>query len=175
MLGLRITFKQQGDPTDDTVWSEAEKGGVPIMTVVAPEQMPLIGMAAARHPTVRITVDHLGIPMGTKDDAAVAHFDQLLPLAKYPNIAVKAASLPSYTSDSYPYRRVHPWLRQVYDAFGPQRIFWGSDITKLPCSYRQAITMFTEEIPWLTEEDKEWIMGRGLCEWLGWKLLQQGV
>jgi hypothetical protein len=30
--------------------------------------------------------------------------------------------------------------------------------------------MFTEEIPWLTAADKETIMGRGLCEWLGWKL-----
>jgi L-fuconolactonase len=30
--------------------------------------------------------------------------------------------------------------------------------------------MFTEEIPWFTAGDKEWIMGRGLCEWLGWPL-----
>ena len=30
--------------------------------------------------------------------------------------------------------------------------------------------MFTEEIPWLTPADQEWIMGRGLCEWLGWEL-----
>ena len=30
--------------------------------------------------------------------------------------------------------------------------------------------MFTEEIPWFTDEDKEWIMGRGLCEWLRWQL-----
>jgi L-fuconolactonase len=29
--------------------------------------------------------------------------------------------------------------------------------------------MFTQEIAWLTEEDQEWIMGRGVCEWLGWK------
>jgi hypothetical protein len=28
--------------------------------------------------------------------------------------------------------------------------------------------MFTEEIPWLSAEDKEWIMGRGICEWLDW-------
>lgn len=35
---------------------------------------------------------------------------------------------------------------------------------------RRAITMFTEEIPWLTADDKTWIMGRGLCEWLRWKL-----
>jgi hypothetical protein len=30
--------------------------------------------------------------------------------------------------------------------------------------------MFTEEIPWLTPKDKELIMGRALCRWLGWKL-----
>ncbi len=33
--------------------------------------------------------------------------------------------------------------------------------------------MFTEEIPWLTDDDKEWIMGRGLCEWVGWALPDQ--
>jgi L-fuconolactonase len=30
--------------------------------------------------------------------------------------------------------------------------------------------MFTEALEWLAPEDKEWIMGRGLCEWLGWPL-----
>jgi hypothetical protein len=30
-----------------------------------------------------------------------------------------------------------------------------------------------KEIAWFTPEDKEWIMGRGLCEWLGWE--QRGV
>jgi hypothetical protein len=28
----------------------------------------------------------------------------------------------------------------------------------------------SEEIPWLTADDKEWILGRGVCEWLGWEL-----
>jgi L-fuconolactonase len=41
---------------------------------------------------------------------------------------------------------------------------------RLPCSYRQAITMFTEELPWLSASDKELIMGRGVCEWLGWPM-----
>jgi hypothetical protein len=35
---------------------------------------------------------------------------------------------------------------------------------------REGVTMFTEEIPWLSAGDKEWIMGRGVCEWLGWKI-----
>jgi hypothetical protein len=66
-------------------------------------------------------------------------------------------------------RRLHPYIRRVYDAFGPKRMFWGTDLSRLPCTHRQGVTLFTEEIPWLTTDDKAWIMGRGVCEWLGWK------
>ena len=31
---------------------------------------------------------------------------------------------------------LHPQLRKVYDAFGPKRMFWGSDISRLPSTYR---------------------------------------
>jgi hypothetical protein len=61
-------------------------------------------------------------------------------------------------------------LRRVFDAFGPRRTFWGTDLTRLPCTYRQAITLFTEELPWLSAGDQEWVMGRGICDWLGWPL-----
>jgi hypothetical protein len=30
--------------------------------------------------------------------------------------------------------------------------------------------MFTEELPWLKGPDLEWVMGRGLCEWIGWRM-----
>ena len=30
--------------------------------------------------------------------------------------------------------------------------------------------MFTEELPWLAGDDLAWVMGRGICEWLGWPL-----
>ena len=36
--------------------------------------------------------------------------------------------------------------------------------------WRQCVTLFTEELPWLTARDKELIMGRALCAWLDWKL-----
>jgi len=41
-------------------------------------------------------------------------------------------------------------------------------MTGIPCTYRQAVTLFTEELPWLTGADLEWVMGRALCDWLGW-------
>ena len=66
------------------------------------------------------------------------------------------------------FRRCTPFLRQIYDAFGPHRMFWGTDITKMPCSWRQCVTMFTEELPWLQGRDLELVMGEALCAWWGW-------
>jgi len=36
------------------------------------------------------------------------------------------------------------------------------------CSYRQTVTHFTEELDFLSANDLDWIMGRGLAECLGW-------
>ncbi len=176
MLGLRFTFSRPGmrEPLTDGrlewLWNEAEAAALPIMVMVPRAMVELIDRVAERHPGLKLVMDHLSMISGTKDDEAFADLDKLLAIAKRANVSVKATALPCYTDDSYPYRRIHGHLRRVYDAFGPKRVFWGTDLTRLPCSYRQAITMFTEEIHWLTTEDKEWIMGRGVCEWLGWKL-----
>jgi len=93
----------------------------------------------------------------------------MLALAKYPNVAVKLSGAPSYSSEPYPYRNIHKYIRQIVDAFGSHRCFWGTDITRMPCSYRQCVTMFTEELPWLQGRDKELVMGDAICDWLGWE------
>src|SRR5437016_8774125 len=35
---------------------------------------------------------------------------------------------PSYSSQPYPYKNIHGYLRQIFEAFGPERLFWGTDI-----------------------------------------------
>ena len=53
---------------------------------------------------------------------------------------------------------------------GRQWVFRGTDLPRLPCACRQALTLFTEELDFLSDEDREWAMGRGIAEWLGWPL-----
>jgi len=154
----------------DWVWGEAQEAGVPIYVLVPHALVHLIDDVARRHPQLKLVMDHLSLTAGRKDAVAFAEFDKLLAIAKRPNVAAKASALPRYSDDVYPYRSLHRYIRQAYDAFGPKRLFWGSDISRSPISYRQHVTMWMEEIPWLTTEDKEWIMGRGVCEWLGWPL-----
>ena len=44
-----------------------------------------------------------------------------------------------------------------------------TDITRMPCTYRQCVTMFTEEMPWLKGRDLERVMGSAFVDWLGWR------
>jgi predicted TIM-barrel fold metal-dependent hydrolase len=173
MLGIRVTTAGAGarelftEPAGDWLWEAAERNGLPAM-VSAPGLLPAVDRIAERHPGLRLVIDHLALTRDAKDEAAFADLPQLLALAERPNVAAKASALPCYSSEAYPYPKLHPYLRPVFDAFGPQRMFWGTDLTGIPCTYRQAITLFTEELPWLAGEDLEWVMSRGICEWLAW-------
>ncbi|GAA4342004.1 amidohydrolase family protein [Pigmentiphaga soli] len=174
MLGLRLTFitdlekALMSDPRSEDLWSAAQRHGVPVMLYPYAYLRELAGVAA-RHPDLRLVVDHMAAQRA-KDAEAFANLPDLLALAQYPNVAVKASALPHYSTQSYPYPALHDPIRRVVDAFGVKRVFWGTDLTRLPCTYRQAVTLFTEELPFLSASDKEWVMGRGLCEWMGWPL-----
>jgi predicted TIM-barrel fold metal-dependent hydrolase len=176
MLGLRYGFLSDparrwlADGTLDWLWKAAEEASVPI-AMLATDSFAEIGRVAERHPGLRLTIDHLGGRGGNttlRDAAAMTHIPQLLALATFPNVAVKATGVPHYSGEAYPFPALHTYLRQVYDAFGPNRMFWGTDITKMPCPWRQCVTMFTEELPWLKGRDLELVMGEALCAWWGW-------
>lgn len=174
MLGLRYSMNRPQwipilqEKRLEWLWEEAEKAHVPVMALITHPMTPLIDDLAQRHPNLRLVMDHLGLDASKRDEEAFRDLDLFLTLAKRPNVAVKVSALPCYTNDAYPYRRLHPYIKRVYDAFGPRRMFWGTDYSRLPCSYSEAVAMFTEHMPWLDAEDLEWIMGRGLCEWLDW-------
>ena len=173
MLGLRYTFlrpDQKSWPTDGTIdwlWPAAERAGLPI-SMFASEFLPVVARVAERYPGLKLIVDHFARRIAERDGPGWASLPELLALAKYPNVAVKATAAPDFSSEPYPYRNIHGYIRQVYDAFGPDRMFWGSDVTRLPCTWRQAVTMFTEELSWLSTRDKELIMGDAVCAWIGW-------
>lgn len=174
MLGLRFTLKHslEGLLTEghmDWVWPECERAGLPLYIAVTQKNADIVAGVAQRYPALRLVLDHLAIASDKlKDEEAFRDLDRVLDLARFANVAVKATAMPCYTTDTYPYRKLHPYLERVVGAYGPRRVFWGSDLTRLRGPYRECVTMFSEEMPWLSATDLEWIMGRGLCEWLGW-------
>ena len=177
MLGFRISFRHSGthsfldDGTADWFWRDCERYDIPVM-IFAPFCVGKIGEIAERHPGLRVIVDHMGLNVQWKGKDLGPGVDVVLRFARLANIAVKASCLPCYVNEPYPYPRLHPQIRRVIEAFGPQRVFWGTDLSQLPCSYRQVVTLFTEHLDFLSNEDLEWIMGKAIARWLRWPLAE---
>ena len=173
MLGLRFYTNERHpqswftDGTLDWLWPAAERAQVPV-ALGAAMFLPTVGKIAERHPGLKLIVDHMGVPRASKGEAAYRLQPELLALAKYSNIAVKATGQAGYAEDEYPFCSLHPHLRRCFHAFGPERMFWGTDITRMQCSWRQCVTLFTEELPWLKGRDLELVMGEAVCKFLGW-------
>jgi L-fuconolactonase len=174
LLGVRLVFNAGRskewleDGTADWLWDAAERYDVPVMAF-APHAVLKLGEVAERHPGLRLIIDHMGLSSALKGKPLGPAVDNVIKLARLPNLAVKVSALPCYVAEPYPFPTLHPLVRRVVDAFGPQRCFWGTDLSHLPCPYKQVVTLFTEEMKFFSSTELEWIMGRGLAEWLNWQ------
>lgn len=152
----------------ERVWPVAEESGL-VIALHVPGALGEAEAIARRFPRLRLIVDHLGVPRGASGPAAFDHLPALLALARYPNVSVKAAGVGDYALDPWPFRSIEPTLRQIFDAFGAQRIVWASDFSRLHHPYRQCVTHFSEALPWLSGAERADVMGGNLCRLLDWQ------
>jgi predicted TIM-barrel fold metal-dependent hydrolase len=175
MLGIRLTFLGKQAPwltdgTADWFWAAAEKAGLPVM-VFAPGRGPDFARVAERHPGLTMIIDHMNLSLDIRKSIGVpAAVAQTAALAKYPNVSCKMSASPGVSEEAYPFADMKPHLKQIFEAFGRERCYWGTDMTNsfAKATYRQRITQFTETLDFLTEEDKDWVMGRAILKRLNW-------
>ena len=174
MRGIRLTFhppqwRWLSDGSVDWFWPLAETYGLPVMFYGAPT--PHFAKVAERYPQLAMIADHLGVTGDTvKEGKLTGAVKETAALAKYPNVSVKLSTTPFYSSESYPFRDMAVHIRRLFEAFGPRRCYWGTDLTNSfhKATYQQRITHFTETLEFLSAEDKEWIMGRAILARLRW-------
>ena len=175
VLGVRLNIagpqaKWLTDGTADWFWPAAEKARVPVMFLTT-GQTALFGPIAERHPTLTLIIDHMGISTETLRSGGMREaIAASAALAKYQNVSVKLSSIPLFSAQPYPFRDMTDHIHRLFDAFGPQRSHWGTDVTNsfAKASYRERVTHFTETLDFLSEEDKDWVMGRSILQRLRW-------
>jgi predicted TIM-barrel fold metal-dependent hydrolase len=176
MLGVRLTFVLERERewmrngTTDWFWAAAEAAEVPVM-MHATGLMSYVNAIAGRHPGLKIIIDHFGLSSAmVKQGRSRECIDETVSLAGHPNVYVKVSAAPVYSQEAYPFRDMDGHIHRIIDAFGVRRCFWGTDLSHAldRATYRQCVTHFTEGLKLPADQDKEWIMGRGLAECLGW-------
>jgi len=176
MLGVRVTFitpatlKWLSDGTADWFWPAAEKAGLPVMFLVF-GHVNRFGPIAERHPGLQLIIDHMGVNLAIAKEGRTAEvIGHAVALAKYPNVSIKMSNLVNASLEPYPFRDLNDHLKRVFDAYGPRRCHWGTDLTAgyARATWSQRVAHFTEELKFLSESDKDWVMGRSVRERLKW-------
>ena len=84
--------------------------------------MPQAGEAIRAYPDTPVLIDHLAEPhMGT-----AVEYAQVLALAQSDNVYMKLSGLNHFSQDAPLYLEAQSFTRLVIDAFGPDRLVWGS-------------------------------------------------
>lgn len=156
--------------TSHPLWEKAAELGAVFNFFIATAQLPKLEEMVRRFPRVPVVIDHLA-RVDLKAADPLPEFQKLLALAKYPNVWAKVSELSVLSpSGKYPYRDTHAWVRRLYDAFGPDRLLWG---TGFPGAARaeagrptltEELDLIRKEIDFFTAEDRPKILGRNAAQ-----------
>lgn len=149
----------------DELWKKADKLGAVFNFFISTPQLPKLEVMVARYPGVRVVIDHLA-RVDLKQADPLQEFQKLLKLAKYPRVYVKVSELSLLSpSKKFPYADTFAWVRRMYDAFGPERLLWGTGFPGITRDeygrpgLRQELDLIEKEIPFFTAEDRANILG----------------
>ncbi|MBM3775642.1 MAG: amidohydrolase [Acidobacteria bacterium] len=162
--GVRLS--PAGDESGDWVrgplmpplWKRCQSLKVP-MTILAPvTRMPDVARLIERHPDLTVVIDHMADSPLDQPEA----LEKLLALERYPKVFVKISHTWSLSKQPYPYADAQSQVRRLYDRFGPRRLMWGTDwpLVENYCGYAKALALVWDEMKFLNEEDKSWILSR---------------
>jgi len=145
-------------PLMPPLWKCCDSLKVP-MTVLAPvTRMPDVAPLIEKFPGLTVVIDHMAdSPLDRPQE-----LDKLLALERYPKVFVKVSHTWSLSKQPYPYRDSQAQVKRLYDRFGPQRLMWGTDwpLVEGHCGYAKALALVRDEMAFLNEEDKSWMLSR---------------
>ena len=165
--GLRMHLARPDDPAEwaapdqDPIWRKAEELGASFLSFGPAEKLPAIEPIIARYPKVKVVLDHLG-GAPTLEEAPYPLLQNVLNMAKYPNVYVKFTPQAGQSDQDFPLADTHATYERIYDVFGPQRLMWGTDFPHIlrNIGYENGLALFRDHLPFLTKDDQEWLFSK---------------
>jgi predicted TIM-barrel fold metal-dependent hydrolase len=127
--------------------------------LINPDVLPAIPKQCERFPDTPIAIDHLA-RISAEGPILEGDVQALLALAKYPHVKIKVSAFYALGARRPPHDDLAPFIHRVYDAFGPQRMMWGSDCPyqTLHETYDESIALVRDRLHFLSSEDRVWIL-----------------
>lgn len=137
------------------LWRCAAELGIAVQLHFEPRYAPGFEPLIREFHDTPVIIDHLGRPFqGTPQEHAV-----IIKWAEHKNTWMKISSIPETTQ--YPHRDIVPVIRQLTDAYGPDRMIYGGGFsaTATAESYTAALDRAGSYLSHLTDNDRVKIFG----------------
>ena len=144
-------------PAMKTTWRAAQEVGINIQVQMLPVHAPELTALAAEFREMPVIIDHLAL----YDRGTPAQFEEVLKMAKLPRVYMKYSLVTNASKDS-----AKPVVRQVYDAFGPDRILWGALGSNME-QFETNAAIFNEEFDFAPESERAKIRGLNAVKLFG--------
>jgi L-fuconolactonase len=135
--------------------------GLAFDLIVRADQIPACVAAARAVPDLRFVLDHLGKPRiaaGEREPWA----SDIRALAELPNVVCKLSGMVTEADvERWTVADLRPYSDLVLEAFGPERVMFGSDwpVSTLGASYPQVVETAMTLTSELTNEEREAVFG----------------
>ena len=135
--------------------------GLAMCTLVNPNELPALDRQCEKFPHTPVIVDHLA-RIGMTGEIMDADIRALCALARHPQVKVKVSAFYALGKAKPPHLDLAPLIRRVYEAFGPQRLMWGSDcpFQTVHETYDDSLSLLRDRLDFLSAEDKHWMLRR---------------
>jgi L-fuconolactonase len=157
LAGLRIPAKTE----NEAVWEAVGELGIMaslsggIEGIIDPRTEGYI----QRYPNSMFRIEHMGWFPDVDRSPDYPEFERVLSYSQYPNTVFMLSGFYAF-GRGYPYREVEPFIEKALEAFGPERLMWGSDFP--PVSLHETVEMalaLPKTWPFVSGEDLKWILG----------------
>lgn len=137
------------------LWATASDLGIAVQVHFEPRYAPGFEPYLLEFSSTTVIIDHLGRPFqGTPEEHA-----RVVSWGRLPNTVMKLSQFSP--SGQYPHREIGPIIRQLVDAYGPDRMIYGGgfDGNATPESYRAERERARSYLTHLRPEDQAKILG----------------
>jgi L-fuconolactonase len=140
----------------------AEQRGLIASLAMSPAWAADLGKVVEAHPDLVVLLHHMG-GIAARDPRQA--LEAVATLAKYPNVHIKLSGFHYAVGLDAGWDYPHPaamWIAEgLYNAFGSQRLCWGSDFPALSraMTYRQALEIVRMHCRFFKPGDLDWILG----------------